>query len=93
MIEYHHQQDKKQFNQYILWCNEEILLFLNEQEHHFNHRYTGKYMIDKVKLYMQKSFPISYKQIVYILNVSTSYFASTVDYGDSRNFFNIFHIF
>lgn len=55
----------------------EMPLFMNEQEYRFNHRYTGKGMMDKVKGYMQKSFPITHKQIVYILNVSTPYFAST----------------
>lgn len=55
----------------------EMPLFMNEQEYRFNHRYTGKYMMDKVKEYLQRSFPITHKQIVYILNISTPYFAST----------------
>lgn len=52
-------------------------LFMNEQEYRFNHRTTGDNMMNKVKEYMQRSFPISHRQIVYILNVSLPYFSAT----------------
>ncbi len=48
---------------------------MNEQEYRFNHRYTGNSMMNKVKEYLQKSFSISHRQIVYILNISVSYFS------------------
>lgn len=54
-------------------------LFVNEQEYRFNHRYTGNNMMNKVKEYMQRSFPISHRQIVYVLNVSTPYFSCCND--------------
>ena len=46
----------------------EMPLFLNEQEYRFNHRYTGKEMFNKVKEYLQISFPITHKQIVNVLD-------------------------
>ena len=33
------------------------------------------YIMDKIKEYLQKSFHISHRQIVYILNISASYFS------------------
>lgn len=55
----------------------EMPLFLNEQEYRFNHRYTGKQTMNKVKEYLQRSFPISHRQIVCLLNISLPYFSST----------------
>lgn len=52
-------------------------LFINEQEFRFNHRNTGNQMMNKVKKYLQESFPISHRQIVYILNISLPYFSVT----------------
>ena len=49
-------------------------LFVNEQEYRFNHRYTGNNMLNKVKEYLRKLFPIDHRQIVYILNISSNYF-------------------
>ena len=54
-------------------------LFVNEQEYRFNHRYTGNNMLNKIKEYIQRSFPISHRQIVYILNISVSYFSCTAN--------------
>ena len=51
----------------------EMPLFLNEQEYRFNHRNMEKTVMDKVKKYLQRSFPISHRQIVYILNISAPY--------------------
>ena len=48
----------------------EMLLFLNEQEYRFNHRKMGNTIMDKIKKYLQKSFPINHRQIVYILSIS-----------------------
>ena len=53
----------------------EMPLFPNEQEYRFNHRKIGKTIIDKIKKYLQRSFPISHRQIVYILNISASHFS------------------
>ena len=53
----------------------EMPLFLNEQEYRFNHRYIGKTIMDKIKKYLQRSFPISHRQIVYILNISAPHFS------------------
>ena len=53
----------------------EMPLFLNEQEYRFNHRNMGKTVMDKVKKYLQRSFSISHRQIVYILNISTLHFS------------------
>ena len=53
----------------------EMPLFLNEQENRFNHRNMGKTVMDKTKKYLQKSFPISHRQIVYILNISALHFS------------------
>lgn len=53
----------------------ELPLFLNEQENRFNHRNVGKTVMDKIKKYLQKSFPISHRLIVYILNISAPHFS------------------
>lgn len=53
----------------------EMPLFLNEQEYRFNHRKMGKTVMDRIKKYLQKSFPISHRQIVYILNISAPHFS------------------
>ena len=53
----------------------EMPLFLNEQEYRFNHRNMRKTVMDKIKKYLQKSFPISHRQIVYILNISAPHFS------------------
>lgn len=53
----------------------EMPLFLNGQENRFNHRNMGKTVMDKIKKYLQKSFPISHRQIVYILNISALHFS------------------
>ena len=39
----------------------EMPLFLNEQEYRFNHRKIGKTVMDKIKEYLQRSFPISHR--------------------------------
>ena len=49
--------------------------------------------MDKIKEYLQRSFPISHRQIVYILSVfasDSSLKSSPVDYGYSKRFF-FFH--
>ena len=53
----------------------EMPLFQNEQEYRFNHRKMGKTVMDKVKKYLQRSFPISHRQIVYILSNSAPHFS------------------
>ncbi len=53
----------------------EMPLFLNEQENRFNHRNMGKTVMDKIKKFLQKSFPISHGQIVYILNIFAPFFS------------------
>ncbi len=53
----------------------EMPLFLNEQEYRFTHRSMGKTVMDKVKKYLQRSFPISHRQIVCILNISVLHFS------------------
>ena len=53
----------------------EMPLFLNEQEYRFNHRKMRKTVMDRIKKYLQKSFPISHRQIVYILNISAPHFS------------------
>lgn len=53
----------------------EMPLFLNEKENRFNHRNVGKTVMDKIKKYLQKSFPISHRLIVYILNISAPHFS------------------
>ena len=66
----------------------EMPLFLNEQEYTFNHRKIGKTVMDKIKEYLQRSFPISHRQIVYILSVfasDSSLKSSPVDYGYSKS--------
>lgn len=50
-------------------------LFMNEQEYRFNQRYIGNDMMNKVRECLQKSFPVSHRQIVYILNISAPYFS------------------
>ena len=53
----------------------ETPLFLNGQENRFNHRNMGKTVMDKIKKYLQKSFTINHRQIVYILNISALHFS------------------
>ena len=53
----------------------EMPLFLNEQENRFNHRNMGKTVMDKIKKFLQKSFPIGHRQIVYILNIFALHFS------------------
>lgn len=53
----------------------EMPLFPNQQEYRFNHRKIGKTIMDKIKKYLQRSFPISHGQVVYILNISASHFS------------------
>ncbi|WP_299349049.1 hypothetical protein [uncultured Catenibacterium sp.] len=53
----------------------EMPLFLNGQENRFNHRNMGKTVMDKIKKYLQKSFSISHRQTVYILNISALHFS------------------
>ena len=36
-------------------------LSLNEREYRFNHRKMGKTVMDKIKEYLQRSFPISHR--------------------------------
>ncbi|WP_418555079.1 transposase [Longibaculum muris] len=53
-------------------------LFLHEQEWRFNHRYTGKHIMEKVAKYITKSFPIDDKKLSNLLNLSKSYFSPCV---------------
>lgn len=53
-------------------------LFLQEQEWRFNHRYTGKHIMEKVAKYITKSFPITNRKIMKILDISKPYFSSCV---------------
>ena len=63
-------------------------LFLNEQEYRFTHRSMAKTVMDKVKKYLQRSFPISHRQTD---SLYSEYFCSTLllnrylaDYGYSK---------
>ena len=50
-------------------------LFFGEQEYRFNHRNTGKQMMDKVAKYISKSYPMTRKQITNALNAAFPIFA------------------
>ncbi|WP_083806994.1 transposase [Coprobacillus cateniformis] len=51
-------------------------LFLHEQEWRFNHRNSGKSIMEKVSKYITKSFPISLEKLSEILELSKSYFST-----------------
>lgn len=53
-------------------------LFLHEQEWRFNHRNTGKNIMEKVSKYITKSFPVTNETISKILDISTPYFSRCV---------------
>lgn len=53
-------------------------LFLHEQEWRFNHRNTGKSIMEKVSKYITKSFPINMEKLSQILDLSKSYFSPCV---------------
>lgn len=55
----------------------DLPLFLNEQEYRFNHRYTGKNMINKIQKYIRVSFPVTHRMIVKILDEALPKFTST----------------
>ena len=48
----------------------DLPLFFGEQEYRFNHRNTGKQMINKIAKYVSKSHPMTRRQITSVLNVS-----------------------
>ena len=69
MVKHHYRKSKNNITGiYHGFGKREMPLFLNEQEYRFNHRYTGKEMFNKVKEYLQISFPITHKQIVNVLD-------------------------
>lgn len=53
-------------------------LFLQEQEWRFNHRYIGKHVMEKVAKYIAKSFPVTDRMIIDILDISKPYFSTCV---------------
>ncbi len=53
----------------------DLPLFFGEQEYRFNHRNTGKQMMDKVAKYISKSHPMTRKQITNALNAAFPIFA------------------
>lgn len=53
----------------------DLPLFFGEQEYIFNHRNTGKQMMDKVAKYISKSYPMTRKQITNALNAAFPIFA------------------
>ena len=53
-------------------------LFLQEQEWRFNHRYTGKSLMDKIRQYIYFSSPMPESLIIYIQNISEVHFTSPV---------------
>ncbi len=55
----------------------ELPLFLNEQEWRYNHRFSGKTIMEKVKRYISRSTPVTKKQISMVLDLSEPYFART----------------
>lgn len=57
---------------------ESLPLFLHEQEWRFNHRYTGKYIMEKVSKYITKSYPVNLEKLSKILELSKSYFSPCV---------------
>ena len=53
----------------------DLPLFFGEQEYRFNHRNTGKQMMDKVAKYIFKSHPMTRRQITNALNAAFPIFA------------------
>ena len=53
----------------------DLPLFFGEQEYRFNHRNTGKQIMDKVAKYISKSHPMTRKQITNALNAAFPIFA------------------
>ena len=53
----------------------DLPLFLNEQQWRFNHRFTGKQLMNKISKYIFLSTPIPRKSIVTTLNIAESYFS------------------
>lgn len=56
----------------------DLPLFLNEQEWRFNHRNTGRHIMEKVRKYLFNSYPCPRRAIVTVLNLSESYFNTCV---------------
>lgn len=57
---------------------ESLPLFLHEQEWRFNHRYTGKHIMEKISKYITKSYPVSLDKLSKIMELSRSYFSPCV---------------
>ncbi len=53
----------------------DLPLFFRKQEYRFNHRNTGKQMMDKVAKYIFKSHPMTRRQIANALNAAFPIFA------------------
>lgn len=53
-------------------------LFLKEQEWRYNHRYTGKNIMNKIQTYILKSTPCPRKKIITALNLAEPYFSKCV---------------
>lgn len=53
-------------------------LFIKEQEWRFNHRYVGCHIMNKVKKYILQSHPSPKRHIIYILNISKSFFSTCI---------------
>ena len=53
----------------------DLQLFFGKQEYRFNHRNTGKLMINKVAKYISKSHPMTRRQIANALNAAFPIFA------------------
>lgn len=49
-------------------------LYMNEQEYRFNHRNMGKTILEKVKKYLIRSYPVTRRQLVLALNQSRAFF-------------------
>lgn len=54
----------------------ELPLFINEQQWRFNHRYTGKNIINKASEYIFHSTPMPRKMISKVLDLALPYYAS-----------------
>ena len=53
----------------------DLPLFFGKQEYRFNHRNTGKQMMDKVAKYISNSHPMTRRQIANALNAAFPIFA------------------
>lgn len=76
MAEYYSWRYQEQYHWHIPWCKKDrSALFFGEQEYRFNHRNTGKQIMDKVAKYISKSHPMTCKQITNALNAAFPIFA------------------